>query len=67
VPDVAGLESDLSPLTSDATATTDASESLAALTSDLSGSDLADLSPYLAAAATDLADLFANSLGSLSI
>jgi diacyltrehalose acyltransferase len=65
VPDVAGLESGLSPLTSDATATADASASLAALTSDLSGSDLADLSPYLTAAATGLADLFSGSVGSL--
>lgn len=65
VPDVAGLESDLSPLTSDATAATDASESLTALTSDLSASDLANVSSYLTPAATDLADMFTNSVGSL--
>jgi diacyltrehalose acyltransferase len=66
VPDVAGLESsDLSPLTSDTVATADASASLAALTSDLSTSDLAGESTFLTAAATDLADLFTNSLGSL--
>jgi hypothetical protein len=65
VPDVAGLESDLSPLTSDATATADASASLSALTSDLSTSNLADLSPFLTSAATEMASLFANSVGSL--
>jgi diacyltrehalose acyltransferase len=65
VPDVTGLESDLSPLTSDATAATDAAESLSALTSDLSTSNLADVSSSLITAATDLADMFTNSLGSL--
>jgi diacyltrehalose acyltransferase len=65
VPDVTGLESDLSPLTSDATAATDAAESLSALTSDLSTSNLADVSSSLIAAATDMASLFANSVGSL--
>jgi hypothetical protein len=65
VPDVTGLESDLSPLTSDATAATDAAESLSALTSDLSTSNLADVSSSLITAATDMASLFANSVGSL--
>jgi diacyltrehalose acyltransferase len=71
VPDVAGLESSgLSPLTSDAVATADASASLSALTSDLadSSSPLAtELSAYLPGAASDLADFFQNALGFLSI
>jgi diacyltrehalose acyltransferase len=68
VPDVAGLEA--GSLTSDATATADASASSAALLSDLadSSSPLAtDLSAYLPGAASDLADFFQNALGFLSI
>jgi diacyltrehalose acyltransferase len=66
VPDVADLESlSGSPLTSDTVATADATASLAALTSDLSGSNLADLSSFLTAAASDLANLFSSSVGSL--
>jgi hypothetical protein len=63
VPDVAGLEA--GSLTSDTVATADASASLAALTSDLNASSLADLTPFLTAAATGLADLFSGSVGSL--
>jgi diacyltrehalose acyltransferase len=66
VPDIAGLESSsLSPLTSDAVATADASESASALVSDLANSTsplAAELSAILPGVATDLADMFANSL-----
>jgi diacyltrehalose acyltransferase len=67
VPDVADLESSASPLTSDTLAATDASESLAALTADLNGSDLADLTPLLTGLATGIADFFASSVGGLSL
>lgn len=63
VPDVSGLIS--GSVYSDALATADASTSLAALTSDLSASNLADVSSSLIAAATQLADMFASSVGSL--
>lgn len=66
VPDVAGLEA--GALTSDATATADASESASALASDLASSTnplAVDLSAYLPGAATDLADFFQSSLGFL--
>ena len=66
VPDLAGLESaSSSPLTSDALATADASASLSALTTDLSTSNLADVSSELTSAASGLAEFFAASVGSL--
>ncbi|MBV8177367.1 MAG: PE-PPE domain-containing protein [Mycobacterium sp.] len=66
VPDVAGLEA--GALTSDTTATADASASSAALLSDLAASTnplAAELSGYLPGAATELADMFANSVNFL--
>ena len=68
VPDVAGLES--GSLTSDATATADASTSANALVSDLADSSnplASELSAYLPGAATELADFFQNSLMFLSL
>jgi hypothetical protein len=68
VPDVANLES--GSLTSDAMATADATTSLAALETDLADSTnplATDLSAYLPGVATELADVFQNSLGSLSL
>jgi diacyltrehalose acyltransferase len=67
VPDVAGLEA--GALTSDATATADASESANALVSDLAASSsplASELSAVLPGAATELADLFQGSLDFLS-
>jgi hypothetical protein len=59
VPDVAGLEA--GSLTSETAATTDATASLAALTSDLADApNLGGLAAYLPGVASDLADFFQN-------
>jgi diacyltrehalose acyltransferase len=66
VPDVAGLQSGL--LTSDTLAAADATASLNALVSDLADApNLAALAPYLPSVATELANMFANSLTFLSL
>jgi hypothetical protein len=69
VPDVADLENGALTATSDTVATTDAMDSANLLTADLAASSsplASDLSAYLPGLATDLADMFQNSLSSLS-
>jgi hypothetical protein len=67
VPDVSDLQT--GALTNDALASADATQSLAALTTDLANSSsplASELSTYLPGAATELADFFQSSLGFLS-
>jgi diacyltrehalose acyltransferase len=68
VPDVAGLQA--GALTSDATATLDASTSASALANDLANSTsplATELAPFLPGAATELADFFQSAVNFLSL